>query len=95
MNLYCFDFFGGYLGSMDEHGNVFDSRGYKWARVGESGEVCDLHGRPCGRIDLQGNFFTEQGVCRGYFRGWFEVSKRGFESGEAIRAGAPRTADRA
>ena len=28
MNLYCFDFFGGYLGSMDEHGNVFDSRGY-------------------------------------------------------------------
>lgn len=94
MNLYCFDFFGGYLGSMDEHGNVFDSRGYKWARVSKGGRVYDLVGRAWGRIDLQGNFFTEQGVCRGYFRGWYEFSKRGFGSSEAIRCD-PRTADRA
>lgn len=70
-HLYCFDFFGGYLGYMDAQGNVFDSRGSKWARVGEGGRVYGLDGKPCGRIDRQGNFFADGAAgCRGYFRGW-------------------------
>ena len=70
MDLYCFDFHGGYLGRLADGGVFFDSRGSQRGRLAAGDGMYDLDGGYMGRIDVQGSFFAADGTCRGYIRDW-------------------------
>jgi hypothetical protein len=95
MDSYCFDFYGVYLGRVDDAGTFFDARGTKWGRVVGSDAVYDFNGNCVGRIDAQGSLFAADGRCRGYIRDWKPpTSPSGTVAGDSSTRGA-RAAPRA
>ncbi|MGD9765730.1 MAG: 4-fold beta flower protein [Candidatus Binatia bacterium] len=70
MNHYCFDFYGAYVGHIDQDGLMYDPDGKPCARVAEDGSVHDLARRHLGHLDCQGSFLADDGTCPWYARDW-------------------------
>lgn len=70
MKLYCFDFDGAYLGSLEPTGEFRDAHGRQWGRLVDENRIHGLDGRYRARIDAQGSLFDATGHCFGYVRDW-------------------------
>lgn len=63
---YHFDRFGSYLGYIDPNGYYVTAGGTCRGMIAEDGTLLDQDGNRVGRFDIQGQFWDEQGIYRGY-----------------------------
>jgi hypothetical protein len=63
---YVFDRWGNCLGFVDAKGRYVDGAGHYKGDVDGAGSVRGRDGRCCGRIDVQGQLWSENGTAIGY-----------------------------